>query len=178
MDNFQREIIFTLRQVTKTILTSTFRDIFTCLMSTSSYWYYIHFTDKLFVRRCFPGVSEETSCGYSSFGFYSLFLYSMVTQYKCTLLCSTGIVQYVLCTFASSVCWKLLWFRFMQGNFTLNLVKEWGSGVDLWYSCFLLTPVILRSIEMTSVDSKDHFLKVSCQYLFFAQIWQRFRTNA
>ena len=101
---FNEKYFFTLRQVTKTILTSTFRDIFTCLMSTSSYWYYIHFTDKLFVRRCFPGVSEETSCGYSSFGFYSLFLYSMVTQYKCTLLCSTDIVQYVQCTFASSVC--------------------------------------------------------------------------
>ena len=61
----------------------------------------------------------------------------MVTQYKCTLLCSTGIVQYVLCTFASSVCWKLLWFGFVQGYFTLNLVKEWGSGVVLWYNFFV-----------------------------------------
>ena len=34
---FNEKYGFTLRQVTKTILTSTFRDIFTCLMSTSSY---------------------------------------------------------------------------------------------------------------------------------------------
>ena len=45
-----------------------------------------------------------TSVGSLVFGFYSLFLYSMVTQYKCTLLCSTDIVQYVQCTFAFSVC--------------------------------------------------------------------------